>query len=73
MAKNPSVLLANELVKHGFELLDVYHTREGDLIRVVEKLTGRVVLVKSKTPVSSITGANDMAGLVNEILKQAKQ
>ncbi|MGB9827233.1 hypothetical protein IMZ38_03250 [Thermosphaera chiliense] len=73
MAKNPSVLLASELVKHGFVLLDVYHTREGDLIRAVEKITGKVVLVKSKTPVSSITGLNDIAALVNEVSKQAKQ
>jgi hypothetical protein len=73
MAKNPTVLLASELVKHGFELLDVYHTREGDFIRVVEKLSGKVVLVKSKMPVSSITGANEIVSLVNEVLKQAKQ
>jgi len=36
-------------------------------------LSGKVVLVKSKMPVSSITGANEIVSLVNEILKQAKQ
>ncbi|MEM0378378.1 MAG: hypothetical protein QXP68_01800 [Thermosphaera sp.] len=72
MPKNPTILLSDELSKHGFELLDVYHGRDGDVIRALEKTSGRVVILKSKMPISSATSREEISSIAEEIVKKAK-
>jgi hypothetical protein len=49
MPKTPSVILRNELEKRQIELLDIYHLKDKDIIRVKDKLSGKVFLYESKT------------------------
>ncbi len=72
MPKTPSVLLRMALEKRQIELLDIYHSKEKDLIRVKDKLTGKVILYESKRHVRDLTGAEEIEKLVDEIEKALK-
>ena len=72
MPRNPSVLLREELDKLNIELLDIYSFREHDVIRVLSKTTGRVILYTSKRKVNTLTTREDVVKLVEEISRQVR-
>ncbi len=66
MPKTPSIILRNELEKRQIELLDIYHLKDKDIIRVKDKLSGRVFLYESKTFVRDMDN-NTIAKLADNI------
>ncbi|MEM0380315.1 MAG: hypothetical protein QXX35_04510 [Desulfurococcaceae archaeon] len=72
MPKTPSVILRIELSKKGFELLDVYFTKEGDIIRYKDTSSGRVYLYFSKKHVRDFIQRDEIVNLVNELVNNAR-
>ncbi len=69
MPKTPSVILKGLLVKKQIELLDIYHGKEKDIIRVKDRLSGKVTLYESSTHVRDIVEKSDLEKLAEEIEK----
>ncbi len=72
MPKTPSKILADLLSKEQVELLDIYHRKDGDIIRVKDKLSGKVDLYVSKTHVRDIVSEEDLAKLASEIIAKIR-
>ncbi len=72
MPKTPSRILADLLSKEQVELLDIYHRKDGDIIRVKDKLTGKVELYISKTHARDIVSSDDLAKLANDIIAKIR-
>jgi len=68
MPKTISVLLRNELLRHNIELLDIYRFSNKDVVRVRDRVSGRVAVYALKSPLSSVTSRDDLVKVVNEIL-----
>ncbi len=72
LPKTRSVVLREMLEKKQIELLDIYHRRDGDLIRVKDKLTGKVGLYTSKTHVRDIVDDNELLKLADDVEKSLR-
>lgn len=72
MPKAPSVILREELAKRQLELLDIYHGKEKDIIRVKDKMTGKVFLYETKTFVRDMD-KDRIAELANNIQEKLKE
>lgn len=70
MPKTPSIILREELAKSGFELLDVYVFKDFDVIRVLNKQTGAVLVHKTKRRVSTMVSKEDISQIINELTKK---
>lgn len=68
MVKTISVLLRNELKKHGIDLLDVYKHKSTSYIRVKTGHSGAVKLVEVKKHIDTIP-PDKIQQEVEEILK----
>ncbi len=73
MPKTPSVLLKEEMFKKGLDLLDIYHHRDGDIIRFKNRLTGKVYLYISKKHVRDLVDVGELKKLIEELVKTASQ
>jgi len=73
MPKTPSVILREELAKKGYELLDIYHGREKDTIRIKNLLNGRVYLIESNKHVRDLIGREDVIKFINELLSRIEE
>jgi hypothetical protein len=67
MPKTPSVILKKLLEDRQIELLDIYHYRDKDIIRVKDKLSGKVDLYVSKTHVRDMADKAELEKLASEI------
>lgn len=72
MPKTPSVLLREELVKYGYELLDVYRYRDRDLVRLLDKQSGRVIIYESKKHIDELNTVDEIKSVVSEIINYVK-
>ncbi len=72
MPKTPSVILRNLLEKKQIELLDIYHGKDRDIIRVKDKLTGKVGLYISKTHIRDIVSSEELEKLASAIEKELR-
>lgn len=72
MPKNPSVMLRIELAKHGFELLDIYRYRDRDLVRFLDKQSGKVILFESKKHIDELNTIDEVRSVVSEIANYVK-
>ncbi|ABN69621.1 hypothetical protein Smar_0513 [Staphylothermus marinus F1] len=72
MPKTPSIILREELAKRQLELLDIYHGKEKDIIRVKDKMTGKVFLYETKTFVRDMDKDRiiELANSIQEKLKE---
>ncbi|MEM4717607.1 MAG: hypothetical protein QXE81_02470 [Desulfurococcaceae archaeon] len=71
MPKTLSVILREELRKHGIELLDIYCFRDYDLIRVYNKQAGKVFLYQTKNKISSLPSRDELVSVVIDIVKRS--
>lgn len=71
MPKTPSVILREELRKHGLELLDVYCFKDHDIIRVYNKQSGKVSLYQTKRKINTLTSRDELLSIVMDILKRS--
>jgi uncharacterized protein YkvS len=69
MPKTPSVILREKMFENGLELLDIYHRKDGDVIRFKDRMTGRVFIYNSKKHVRDFVDEKDYQELINELLK----
>ncbi len=67
MPKTPSVILKKLLEDRQIEMLDIYHYRDKDIIRVKDKLSGRVELYVSKTHVRDMVDKESLEKLASDI------
>lgn len=67
MPKTPSVILRRLLEKRQIELLDIYHGKKNDIIRVKDGLSGKVALYESSTHVRDIVERSELEKLAEEI------
>lgn len=72
MPKTPSILLKNELIKYGYELLDVYRYRDRDLVRLLDKHSGKVIIYESKKHIDELNTADEIKSIVSEIINYVK-
>ncbi len=72
MPKTPGVILRELLDKKQIELLDIYHRKDKDIIRVKDKLTGKVILVESKTFVRDMD-KEELSKLADKIEEELKK
>ncbi|ADI31422.1 hypothetical protein [Staphylothermus hellenicus] len=72
MPKTPSVILREELAKRQLELLDIYHGKEKDIIRVKDKMSGKVFLYETKTFVRDMD-KDRITELANNIQEKLKE
>jgi hypothetical protein len=70
--KTPSIVLKKLLEKEQVELLDIYHRSDGDIIRVKDKLTGKVGLHTVKMHVRDIIDEDKMRELAAAIVKELR-
>ncbi|GEM_PF-876825 len=68
MPKNPSVIFREELAKHGYELLDIYRYRDRDIVRFLDKNSGRVLLYESKKHIDELNTIDEVRSIVSEIM-----
>jgi len=68
MPKTISVLLRSELLRHNVELLDIYRFSNKDIVRVRDRVSGKVAVYALKSPLSSVTSRDDLVKVVNEVL-----
>lgn len=74
MPKSPTIILKNMLVeKTSYELLDIYRYRNYDLIRVKDKASNKVYLVKLEKHVTDLATKDDFNKALEQILKQVKE
>ncbi len=69
MPKTPSVILREELKSRNIELLDIYSFKDHDVIRVRDKLTGKVALYTSKRKVNTLSSKEEIVKLADELKK----
>ncbi len=72
MPKTPSIILKEELSKKQIELLDIYRFKDYDLIRVKNKLTNKVYLVKVEGHVSDIVIKEGLHNVIEKIISSIK-
>jgi len=72
MPKTPSVLLRDRMSRQGFELLDIYHVKRGDLIRFKDRTTGVVRVVSIEKHVRDFVDEKDYEELIKKILESSK-
>ncbi len=72
MPKTMSVLLREEFLRNGYELLDIYRFKDHDVIRFRHKLTGKIYIVESKRHVTELTGLEDVQELVRSLVEKAE-
>jgi len=72
MPKTPSVILRDKMSRHGFELLDIYHVKQGDLIRFKDKTTGVVRVVRIEKHVRDFVDEKDYEELIKKIMESSK-
>ncbi len=72
MPKTRSVVLRSMLEKKQIELLDIYHTRDGDIIRVKDRLTGKVGLYTTKAHVRDIVDDGELAKIAEAVEKSLR-
>ncbi|MET1159900.1 MAG: hypothetical protein ABWW65_02970 [Thermoprotei archaeon] len=68
MPKTPSVIVREELWKRGYELLDIYHYKDKDILRVKHRGTGKVFLYEIRKHVRDLTNREEIINLVNSII-----
>lgn len=68
MPKNPSVIFREELAKHGYELLDIYRYRDRDIVRFLDKNSGRVLFYESKKHIDELNTIDEVRSIVSEIM-----
>lgn len=72
MPKTPSTILRLEMFKKGLELLDIYHSKEGDIIRYKDTASGKVYLYVSKKHIRDYIQRDEIVNLVNELIKNTR-
>ncbi len=72
MPKTPSIILKEELSKKQIELLDIYRFKDHDLIRVRNKLTNKVYLIKVEGHVSDIVTKEGLQNVIEKIISFIK-
>ncbi len=73
MPKTPSIILREKLYSKGYELLDIYHLKDKDIIRLKNRITNKVYLYESKKHVRDLISDKDIDKLVNNILETIKE
>ena len=72
MPKTPGVILREKMYAKGLELLDIYHRKDGDLIRFKDRISGKVYLYATKKHVRDLVEDKEYDELVEEMLKQVR-
>lgn len=74
MPKSPTIILKNMLAeKTPYELLDIYRYKNYDLIRIKDKASNKVYLVKLEKHVTDLATEEDFNKALEQILKQVKE
>ncbi|ADV64457.1 hypothetical protein [Desulfurococcus mucosus] len=67
MPKTVSVLLRRELLKRDLELLDIYRFSDREVVRIKDRVSGKVMVHVLKTRLPSILSQEDLARIASEI------
>ena len=73
MPKSLTEILKRELGTHELELLDIYTFKKKDVLRILDKKTGRVLLYETTKKISSLASIDEVKTLAAEVTKILKR
>jgi hypothetical protein len=73
MPKSLTEILKRELSIRELELLDIYTFKKKDVLRILDRKTGRVLLYETTKKISSLASIDDVKTLVAEVAKVLKR